>query len=289
VPLGDPRRRNALNRWRAALERDDTSRMGQHDSARADRTQIHTSLPASGERGSRTLGRVLAFGFLAWTMGILLAIFDEADHFSRMSIISVLLLLGILAFLVGLVLIAQRVRPAIRHVLVEAEVRDPLTGLPNERYLLLRLEEEMAPAHHHERLLTLAVLDINGLAAINEQYGRDCGDEALRHVAAVLQTTKRASDILARLVDDEFAVILSECSSEGGQAFVRRLTERLAREPARVLLHNRPSHIWVGVCAGLADMQSEQETPTSLLDRARADLADDREERDRRRELWRTA
>jgi diguanylate cyclase (GGDEF)-like protein len=289
VSRGDPRRQNALNRWRAALERDDTSRTGQHVSARADRTQIHTSLPGSGERAPRTLGRVLAFGFLAWTTGILLAIFDQADQFSRTSIIGVLLLLGILAFLVGLVLIAQRMRPAIRHVLVEAEVRDPLTGLPNERYLLLRLEEEMAPAHRHERLLTLAVLDINGLAAINEQYGRDCGDEALRHVATVVQATKRAADVLARLADDEFAVILTECSSEGGQAFVRRLTERLAREPARVLLDNRPSHIWVGVCAGLADMQSEHETPASLLDRARADVADAREERDRRRELWRTA
>ena len=289
MPLGDPRRQDALNRWRAALERDDTSRTGQHVSARADRAQIHTSLPGSGERGPLTLGRVLAFGALAWTMGILLAIFDQADQFSRTSVISVLLLLGILAFLVGVALIVRRMRPTTRHVLVEAEVRDPLTGLPNERYLLLRLEEEMARAHHDERLLTLAVLDINSLAAINEQYGRDCGDEVLRHVAAVVQATKRASDILARLADDEFAVILPECTSEGGQAFVRRLTERLAREPARTLLNNRPSHVWVGVCAGLADMQSEHETPASLLDRARADLADAQEERDHRRQLWRTA
>jgi diguanylate cyclase (GGDEF)-like protein len=289
VSRGDPRRQNALNRWRAALEGDDSSHTAQHVSARAEPARIHTSLPVSGERAPRTLVRVLAFGFLAWTMGILLAVFDQANEFSRTSIISVLLLLGILAFLVGLVLIARRMRPTVRHVLVEAEVRDPLTGLPNERYLLLRLEEEMALAHGHERLLTLAILDVNGLAAINEQYGRDCGDEALRHVAAVVQATKRASDILARLVDDEFAVILSECSGEGGQAFVRRLEERLAREPARVLLHSRPSHIWVGVCAGLAEMQSEHETPASFLERARRDLSDAREERDHRRELWRTA
>jgi len=289
VPLGDPRRQDALSRWQAVLERDDTSRTGQHVSARADRTQIDTSLPRSGERGPLTFGRVMAFGALAWALGILLAIFDQADQFSRTSVISVLLLLGILAFLVGVALILQRMRPTTRHVLVEGEVRDPLTGLPNERYLLLRLEEEMARANHHERLLTLAILDINSLAAINEQYGRDCGDEVLRHVATVVQATKRTSDILARLADDEFAVILSECTSEGGQAFVRRLTERLAREPARALLNNRPSHLWVGVCAGLADMQSEHEMPASLLDRAHADLAAAQEERDRRRELWRTA
>jgi len=289
VPLGDPRRQDALKRWRAALERDDTSRTGRHASARADGTQIHTSLPGSGEGRPKIFGRLLAFGVLAWTLGILLALFDEANQFSRTSVITVLLLMGSLTFVVAVVLIVQRMRPATRDVLVEADVRDPLTGLPNERYLLLRLEEEMARSHRDERLLTLAIVDVNGLAATNEQYGRDCGDEVLRHVAAVAQATKRASDIIARLADDEFGVILPECTSEGGQAFVRRLTERLAREPARTLLNNRPSHVWVGVCTGLAEMQSEHETPASLLDRARADLAGAREERDHRRQLWRTA
>jgi GGDEF domain-containing protein len=269
VPLGDPRRRDALSRWQAALERDDTSRAGPHVQAPAEQTQIQTPPAGSGERGPLTLGRVMAFGALAWTLGILLAIFDQADQFSRTSVINVLLLLGFLAFLVGLMLIVQRVRPATRHVLVEAEVRDPVTGLPNERYLLLRLEEETARAHRDERPLTLAVLDINGLAAINEQYGRDCGDEVLRHVAAVVQAAKRASDILARLGDDEFAVILAECTSEGG--------------------HDHPSPIWVGVCAGLAEMQSEHEASASLLERARADLADAREWRDRRRQQWQAA
>jgi two-component system cell cycle response regulator len=222
-------------------------------------------------------------------MGILLAVFGEEGQFSRSAVLNVLVLLGFLTFLAGVALISQRIRPATRQILVEADVRDPLTGLPNERYLLLRLEEEMAWAHRYERLLTLAVIDINGLAVINEQHGRECGDEVLRHVAAVVQTTKRASDILARLTDDEFAVILPECTREGGQAFVRRLEERLAREPARALLSDRPSHIWVGVCVGLADMQSEHETAASLLDRAHADIADAREERDRRRQLWQTA
>lgn len=289
MPLGDPRRQDALKRWRAALERDDTSRSEWHASARADGTQIHTSLPGSGEERPQIFGRLLAFGVLAWTLGILLALFDEADQFSRASIISVLLLLGSLTVVVAVVLIVQRMRPATKHVLVEADVRDPLTGLPNERYLLLRVEEEMARSHRDERLLTLVILDVNGLAATNEQFGRDCGDEVLRHVAAVVEATKRTSDIVARLADDEFGVILPECTSEGGQAFVRRLTERLAREPARTLLNNRPSHVWVGVCAGLAEMQSEHETPASLLDRARADLAGAREERDHRRQMWRTA
>jgi diguanylate cyclase (GGDEF)-like protein len=289
VPLGDPRRQDALNRWRAALERDDTSRKREYVSARANRRVLDTPLPGPSERRPLSLGRLLAFGALAWALGILLVVFGGEGEFSRTATINLLVLLGFLTFLAGVALISRRIRPATKQVLVEADVRDPLTGLPNERYLLLRLEEEMTRSHRYERVLTLAVIDINGLAVINEQHGRDSGDEVLRHVAAVVQTTKRASDILARLTDDEFAVILPECTREGGQAFVRRLEERLAKEPARVLLRNRPSHIWVGVCAGLADMRSDHETAANLLDRARADIADAREERDHRRQLWQTA
>jgi diguanylate cyclase (GGDEF)-like protein len=232
---------------------------------------------------------VLAFGVLAWTLGILLAVIDEAGHLARTSVINVLLLLGFMAFVVGLALALSRLRPAVTHVLTEADIRDPLTGLPNERYLALRLEEELSRAHRYERSLTLGILDVNSLEAINEEYGRNCGDEVLRHVAAVIQGTKRASDIVVRMTDDEFAIILPECASEGGQAFTRRLAERLARQPARIVLNGRPSHIWVGVCVGLADLQSEEETPASLLDRARSVLADAQEERDRRRQRWQTA
>ena len=289
VPLGNPRRPDARSRWRAALDKDDT-RAGQGTPVRGNHAQILASSSGPRAKGVLTLERVLAFGVLTWTLGIILAVFNQADQLSRTSVIGVLLLLGLLAFIAALVLIVPRVRPATtEHVLVEAAVCDPLTGLPNERYLLLRLEEEMARAHRDERPLALAVIDVNGLAVINEQHGRDSGDEVLRHVARVLESTKRASDIVARLGDDEFAVILSECTNEGAQAFVHRLTERLAKEPAGALIEGRPSHIWVGVCAGLADMWPDQEAPANFLDRARAALADDREEREHRRHLWRTA
>jgi diguanylate cyclase (GGDEF)-like protein len=255
----------------------------------AGRAQDPTSATQPGDRGPLTVGRLLSFGILAWALGVILAIIEEAGGLSRDSAITVLLLVGGTAFLGGLVLLKRQVGPSVKHILVEAEIRDPLTGLPNERYLLLRLEEEIARAHRYERPLTLAILDINSLAAVNEQYGRDCGDDVVRHVAAVVQETKRATDILARMRDDEFAVVLAECSVEGGQAFVSRLTERLAREPLPTLLENRPSHIWVGVCVGLAETESEEETPAALLDRARAGLTGARDERDHRRERWRAA
>jgi diguanylate cyclase (GGDEF)-like protein len=289
VPLGDPRRQDARSQWQAALQRDGRSRRSQHGPARADRAKPLLPIPESRKKSSPTLVRLLAFGVLAWGLGVLLSVIDDAGHFARTSAIGFLLVLGFLACLVGLAIIVTRLRPRTKHVLIETEIRDTLTGLPNERYLLIRLDEEVTRALRYERPLALAVLDVNGLATVNEQYGRDCGDEVLRHVATVVQETKRASDILVRLDEDEFAIVLPECNDEGGQAFLHRLSERLAREPAIAVLNNRPSHIWVGVCAGLADVRSKDETPVSLLERARADLANARDERDRRRQRWRAA
>ena len=96
-----------------------------------------------------TFGGLVAFGVIAWALGIILAISDRDSQFSQASAVTVLLLLGCIAFLAGLGPTVRRLRPtaAATHVLMEADIRDPLTGLPNERYLLLRLEEEMAQAH----------------------------------------------------------------------------------------------------------------------------------------------
>ena len=288
MPLGDPRRQDARDRWQAALQRDETSRRSRRASRTPDLSQPPSS-PEPSEKSLPPLLRLLAFGVLAWGLGALLAVVDEAGQFARASAIGFLLVLGFVAFLVGLGIVATRFRPPTKRVLVEGDIRDALTGLPNKRYLMIRLEEEIAWSRQHERPLTLAVLDVNGLGAVNEQYGRECGDEVLRHVAAVVQETKRAADIVVRLDEDEFALVLPECAVEGGEAFLRRLSDRLAREPARALLSNHASHIWVGVCTGVAEAQPKEETPASLLESARSDLAEAREERDRRRQRWRAA
>lgn len=289
VPLSDPQRQDGRSPLRAIPRQDDRS-PGRHDaSVPRDHTQVSSLFSQHGEEGPLTFERLMAFGVMAWGLGIILAVIDRGGQFSTAPAIGILLLLGCLAFLVAVGLVARRVRAAPTHIVTETDIRDPLTGLPDERYLLLRLEEEMTRSHRQERSLTLAILDVNNLAAVNEQYGRDCGDEVIRHVAAVAQETKRASDALARMSDDEFAIILAECSGEGALAFAGRLTERLARQPLSTRVNNRPSHVWVGVCVGLAVVESDEDTAASLLDRARADLSDAREERDHRRQRWRTA
>ena len=82
---------------------------------------------------------------------------------------------------------------------------DPLTGLANRRYLLQRLGKML------EQSVPLAVMfiDLDGFKPINDEYGHDVGDEALRVVSDRMGGCIRESDVLARIGGDEFIIMFT--------------------------------------------------------------------------------
>jgi diguanylate cyclase (GGDEF)-like protein len=101
--------------------------------------------------------------------------------------------------------------------------RDPLTGLPDARAFQARLESEMSRARRHGLPLGLALVDLDRFGALNARYGRAARDRALSEVALVLRLALRESDLLARVGDDQFGVLLPETDL----APARRCGERL--------------------------------------------------------------
>ncbi|MFI5057252.1 MAG: GGDEF domain-containing protein [Candidatus Acidiferrales bacterium] len=90
-------------------------------------------------------------------------------------------------------------------------VLDPLTGLYNRRSGEQRLAEEISRSHRHARPLTVLLLDLNGLKAINDTFGHPAGDQMIKHFAELLQKAIRGSDVAVRMGGDEFLVVLPEC------------------------------------------------------------------------------
>ena len=90
-------------------------------------------------------------------------------------------------------------------------VLDPLTGLHNRRAGEHRLAEEVARAQRHGHPLTILMLDLDGLKAVNDCFGHAAGDRLLQTFAEHLNRGTRGSDVAVRLGGDEFLVILSEC------------------------------------------------------------------------------
>lgn len=102
---------------------------------------------------------------------------------------------------------------------------DQLTGVPNRRGILARLDKEMEKAETNGANLTVAMLDIDHFKSINDRFGHATGDDVLKRVASVCIDVLRDSDGFGRMGGEEFLIVLPGASSEDA----RRINERLAR------------------------------------------------------------
>ncbi|MFO8007211.1 MAG: diguanylate cyclase [Candidatus Brocadiia bacterium] len=121
-----------------------------------------------------------------------------------------------------------------REKLRELSLHDELTGLYNRRGFVALAEQQLKLADREEGAVLLLFADLDGLKAINDQFGHQAGDKALQDVARVLKKTFRKSDILARVGGDEFAVLAFGAGKKDADTVAQRLqealNERLARE-----------------------------------------------------------
>jgi len=141
-------------------------------------------------------------------------------------------------------------------------VSDPLTGLANYRRLLSVLEAELDRSRRTQRPFSVVLFDMDGLKAINDQYGHLTGSRALVRLGKVLRNHCRAIDTAARYGGDEFAIVFPEASSEIATRIVGRIHEKMASESETPAL---------SASAGTATFPEDGDTPEKLL--AAADRA----------------
>jgi diguanylate cyclase (GGDEF)-like protein len=91
---------------------------------------------------------------------------------------------------------------------------DQLTGLYNRRSGEQRLAQEISRAQRHGRPLTVLLLDLNELKAVNDKHGHAAGDLVIKGFAERLQRAIRGSDLAVRLGGDEFMALLPECRAD---------------------------------------------------------------------------
>ncbi len=87
---------------------------------------------------------------------------------------------------------------------------DALTHLPNRTLLADRLQQDIVHAIHHEQLLAICVIDLDGFKPINDKYGHETGDRLLIEVANRLKDAVRGGDTVARMGGDEFVLLLTD-------------------------------------------------------------------------------
>jgi chemotaxis family two-component system sensor kinase Cph1 len=105
-------------------------------------------------------------------------------------------------------------------------VYDPLTGLPNRRLLMERLEQALTKFSHGQPS-TLLFIDLDGFKTLNDSFGHEAGDHVLVHVAGQLTAATRADDTVARLGGDEFVVLCEDTTVDAATVVAARVAEAL--------------------------------------------------------------
>lgn len=144
----------------------------------------------------------------------------------------------------------------------QASERDSLTGLPNRPSFLRALERAVGNANRHGTPAALLMLDINGLAAINEGHGQIAGDAALIHIGKQVSGLIRGGDYAARVGDDEFAIILDHLDTDSAIETSERISRYIADHPLDLGAHA----LSVRVSIGLATIM-RGDTSTEVLHR----------------------
>jgi len=124
---------------------------------------------------------------------------------------------------------------------------DPLTACPGLDALDRRLKEEFERSRRYGLTFSLVLLDVDGLAAVNERFGNEAGDRVLADLGAILQREIRGPDFVARYGGDEFALVLPVTSLEGARQSIMRVRERVNQHPFADL----PAGQQLGISAGL--------------------------------------
>ena len=119
---------------------------------------------------------------------------------------------------------------ALRHT--EAlSLTDELTGLPNRRAFVQRLEQELSRSQRTGQPLVMVLLDIDNFKGANDRYGHYVGDMILRCYAQSMVRDLRQHDLLARYGGEEFVLLLPETSLDDARNALVKLGRRIRREP----------------------------------------------------------
>ena len=147
-------------------------------------------------------------------------------------------------------------------------VRDDLTGLHNRRGFTLFADQEIARARRYGHSAFLLFADLNGLKAINDEFGHRAGDEALRVMSRALRSVVRESDVVARWGGDEFVALVFQ-AEEGmdTESVGLRLNETMRRLASESL----PFPVSASVGGTVLDPGTITDF-TSAIDRADSDL-----------------
>jgi diguanylate cyclase (GGDEF)-like protein len=148
--------------------------------------------------------------------------------------------------------------------LQELALTDALTGLPNRRHGIERLEQEWAIGTRSGHPVCCMMIDIDHFKSINDTYGHQFGDEALKIVATGLRHAARKQDVVCRLGGEEFLVICSNTDEQACFQYAERLRQYVASQALQA--QDKTLHITVSIGLSSNSRQGNADSMLNLAD-----------------------
>lgn len=141
---------------------------------------------------------------------------------------------------------------------------DTLTGLANRRTFMEALAEEYRRARRYDHTFTLLMIDLDRFKQVNDDYGHEGGDAALKGFAGTIAPMLRETDLFARLGGEEFAILLPETGIEEAM----QLAHRLGQAVAGITVSSRRGTFGFTASIGVSQLQPEDVDAEETLSRA---------------------
>ena len=142
---------------------------------------------------------------------------------------------------------------------------DPLTGIPNRRYVDEITRGECSRAARHKTPLALVLVDIDFFKGVNDTYGHKAGDEALLQLGDLARRSCRRGDVVGRYGGDEFLFILPNANLKAALKFADRFRTNVG---GHVFAVSPEANVRMTVSAGVAEFDpTDSQKPSSLIKR----------------------
>ncbi|MCC4598291.1 diguanylate cyclase [Xanthomonas campestris pv. phormiicola] len=132
--------------------------------------------------------------------------------------------------------------------LQDLATRDFLTGLPNRRHFLEQSQRLLPQWLAHSDTVSVAMLDIDHFKHINDSWGHEAGDDALRAVATTVAAHARPQDLVARFGGEEFCMLVPGLDAAAASAYFETLRQRIDALQVQVGEQTLRITISIGVC-----------------------------------------
>ena len=145
---------------------------------------------------------------------------------------------------------------------------DGLTGLCNRSEFMRRADHELLRAIRHRYSTAFLLLDLDHFKRVNDHYGHPTGDAVLRHVAHLLSSGVRVSDVVGRLGGEEFIVLLPHTDQEAALQCAEKLRLRVQSHPLETAAGPLPITVSIGVVEVPPRSRADVAAAYAAIDRA---------------------